>query len=132
MNEQDILIVALGGSVVGLNMDDGTQVWRNSMTFGGHAWVALAVSKTRVYASASAKKLFCIDRQTGETLWAQATTGLGRATILAIEERIIICKGGFVDCFSVDGTLVWSQSVKKIGKGVAALGLTDNVVQADG
>ena len=132
MYEKEILIVALGGSVVGLNMSDGTQAWRNNMTFGGHAWVALAVSHTRVYASASAKKLFCIDRQTGETLWAQPTTGLGRATILSVEERVIICKGGFVDCFSTDGDLLWSQSLKKLGKGVAALGLTEKVVQADG
>ncbi|MEC7987813.1 MAG: hypothetical protein VX278_21775, partial [Myxococcota bacterium] len=73
-----------------------------------------------------------IDRQTGETLWTHPTIGLGRATILATETRIVVCKGGFVDCFSVDGRQLWSQSLKKLGKGVAALGLTENVVQADG
>ena len=132
MSGKEILIVALGGSVVGLHMETGEQAWRNNMTLGGHAWVALAVASDRVYASASAKKLFCIDRQSGETLWAAPTTGLGRATLLIAEERIIICKGGLVDCFSTDGSIVWSQNLKRLGKGVAAMGLTDNVVQADG
>ena len=132
MSGKKILIVALGGSVVGLHMDSGVEVWRNNMTFGGHAWVALAVSCERVYASASAKKLFCIDRETGETLWSHPTTGLGRATLLVNQHKVVVCKGGQVDCFSVDGTLIWSQNLKKLGKGVAALGFTDNVVQADG
>lgn len=132
MTENEILIVALGGCVVGLNMQTGTEVWRNSMTLGGHAWVALAVSEERVYASASAKKVFCIDRETGVTVWSHATSGLGRATLIASKKQIVVCKGGLVDCFSVDGALLWTQNLKKLGKGVAALGLTNNVVQADG
>ena len=132
MTENEILIVALGGCVVGLNMQTGIEVWRNSMTLGGHAWVALAVSQDRVYASASAKKVFCIDRQSGTTVWSHATSGLGRATLLISKQQVIVCKGGLVDCFSIEGNLLWTKNLKKLGKGVAALGLTENVVQADG
>ena len=132
MKAEDILIVALGGSVVGLHMKTGAEVWRNNMTLGGHSWVALDISSSKIYASASAKKLFCIDRLSGKTIWTHSTSGLGRATMLITEETLIVCKGGLVDCFSKEGELIWTQNLKKLGKGAAALGITDHVVQADG
>ena len=130
---QGPLIIALGGRVVGLNKDTGTQIWRNEMQGGGLSWVALAVSETRVFCSASASKIFCIDRFTGETLWSSKTSGLGRATILYEDNKVFVCKSGHTDCFNVQsGALIWSEDLRSLGKMGAAIGLTDNVVQADG
>ena len=130
--QKEILTVALDGALVGLDADTGIELWKNTMPLGGHAWVALGMLGDLVFASASAKKLFCIDKHTGQTNWVVATSGMGRATILVSEDRVIIYKGSFVDAFSFNGSHLWSTHLKKVGKGAAALALNDIVVQADG
>ena len=132
MQPNDVLIVALGGRVLGIDSVSGDVLWSNEMELGGIAWVALGVSETRVYSSASAKRIFCIDRATGETLWDRPTSGLGRATLICDNSGITVCKSGLLDKFSTAGDLLWSKDLQQYGKGVAALGLTDNVIQADG
>ena len=127
-----VLITALGGRVLGIESDTGQLVWSNEMELGGISWVALGVSETRVFSSASAKRIFCIERATGATLWDRPTSGLGRATLICDESGVIVCKSGLLDKFSMEGELLWSTDLQQYGKGVAALGLTNNVVQADG
>jgi len=132
MQRNDVLVVALGGRVLGVDAISGEVIWSNEMELGGIAWVALGVDESRVYSSASAKRIFCIDRATGNTLWDRPTSGLGRATIICDESGISVCKSGLLDKFSIDGDLLWSTDLQQYGKGVAALGLTGNVIQADG
>lgn len=132
MTEQP-LVVALGGRVLGMDPSSGSELWRNEMPGGGLDYVAIAVTDQYVVASASAAKIFCLYRKTGETKWTAKTTGIGRATILKQDGMIFVCKTGFLDCYSVlDGQKLWTQDLRKIGKSGAALGLTNNVVQADG
>ena len=127
------LIVALGGRVIGVDLESGLELWRNEMHGGGLSWVAIAVTDIHVFSSASASSIFCIDRHTGKTIWMSKTSGLGRATILCTKDKVIVSKSGYIDCFDVsDGKLVWQQSVRSAGTGGAALGVTNNVVQADG
>ena len=127
------LIVALGGRVVGVDVDTGQELWRNEMHGGGLSWVAIAVTEGHVFSSASSAKIFCIDRHTGEEIWTAKTSSLGRATILCTGDKVIVSKSGYLDCFlASDGMLQWSQSLRDVGKGGAALGVTNNVVQADG
>ena len=128
----EILVIALGGRVVGLDANTGGEMWRNEMELGGISFVALAADETHVFASASARKVFCIDRQTGKTLWAQSTSGMGRATLLLSKEKLIVSKGGRIDCFTTAGKALWNHDLRKTGKGVAALCLANQVVQADG
>ena len=131
--EKKPLIVALGGRVVGVDLQSGLEIWRNEMHGGGLSWVAIAVTDRYVFSSASASSVFCIDRQTGATVWMSQTSGLGRATILCTGDKVIISKSGYIDCFQMnDGQLLWKQSLRDAGTGGAALGVTDNVVQADG
>ena len=100
---------------------------------GGLSWVAIGVTEEYVFSSASAAKIFCINRMTGENIWTAQTTGLGRATILCTKNRVIVSKSGFLDCFNIeDGSKLWYQDLRGAGKGGAALGDTNNVVQADG
>ena len=127
------LVVALGGRVIGIDQQTGNELWRNEMHGGGLSWVAIAVTDEYVFSSASASKIFCINRQTGESPWAAKTTGLGRATILCTDERVFISKSGFLDCFNkTNGEHLWVQDLRGAGKGGAALGVSNNVVQADG
>jgi outer membrane protein assembly factor BamB len=130
--EEEMIIVGLEASIVALHPETGGLCWHNEMTLGGHSSVALAVSPVHVFASASAKKLFCLDKKTGETLWSEQTTGMGRATLMVMEDRICVSKGGFVDCFSFAGVLLWSKNLKRWGKKAAALAYGNQVVQADG
>lgn len=126
------LIVALGGRVLGIDPSTGLALWRNEMLHGGLDYVAIAVGDDCVIASASAAKVFCITRETGETLWSTKTTGIGRASLIREEDKIFVCKGGLLDCFTAQGELIWTQNLRKVAKSGAALGFTDNVVQADG
>ena len=126
------LIVGLGGRVLGIDPRTGSELWRNEMLHGGLDYVAIFVSDACVVASASAARIFCINRETGETNWSEKTTGIGRASVLKEEDKVFICKGGHLDCFSETGRLLWSQDLRKVAKSGAALGFTNNVVQADG
>jgi outer membrane protein assembly factor BamB len=127
------LIVALGGRVIGIDQNTGKELWKNEMHGGGLAWVAIAVTDEFVFSSASASKIFCINRRSGENVWSAKTTGMGRATILCTEDHVFISKSGCLDCFNkLDGSQLWGQDLRAAGKGCAALGVTDNVVQADG
>lgn len=126
------LVVGLGGRVLGIDPMTGAELWRNEMLHGGLEYVAIAVFDECVVASASAARVFYIDRKTGETIWSEKTTGIGRASLIKEGSQIFICKGGHLDCFSETGNVLWSQDLRKVGKSGAALGFTDNVVQADG
>jgi hypothetical protein len=129
---ESILVVALEGRVIGIDIQTGQEQWRNEMHCGGIRHVALCVTSDRVYASASAKRFFCIDRQSGETIWERMTQGMGRATILVSPETIVVYKRGFVEAFDLNGDVRWTTKLKNAGKGAAALGLGNNVTQADG
>jgi outer membrane protein assembly factor BamB len=127
------LIVALGGRVVGLSVATGDVLWHNELQGSGVGYVALAVTTEFVVVSASAARLFCLSRESGEIVWSGKTTGLGRATILIQESQVFIAKSGNLDCFHLlTGQLEWTKGLHKLGKKSAALGLTNNVVQADG
>lgn len=131
--QKEPLVVALGGRVLALDKDTGTELWRNDMHGSGLSWVALAVSSTCVLASASASRVFCIDKFSGATLWTAKTKGIGRATILLDEGTVFVSKSGWIDCFNCQtGALLWSSDVRSVGKGTAALGITNVVIQADG
>ena len=99
MPSNDILVVALGGRVLGIDASSGQTMWTNEMELGGISWVALGVTEDLVFSSASAKRVFCIDRTTGLTLWDRPTSGLGRATLICDDTGIVVCKRGLFDKF---------------------------------
>jgi outer membrane protein assembly factor BamB len=129
--EQTILIVAVGGSVNGLDPKTGAWLWKNSLPGGGFGEVAISVHDDFLIASAAGPLVYCLDRQTGNEVWRAATEKSGRATILVQDWRIFVAKSGAVDCFTMDGHLIWSQPLPVMGSGRLALGFPGNVVQAD-
>jgi len=132
MSEEEYLIVGLEASIVALHPHTGIEMWRNNMPLGGHSFVALAVNMRSVFASANAKRVFCIDKKTGQTIWSQSTSGMGRATLIATESRVFVSKGGFIDAFSIEGDHLWGKSLKNMGKKPASLAFAMFVSQADG
>ena len=127
------LIVALGGRVVSLDVGTGETLWHNELQGSGVGFVALAVNDAFVVASASAASVFCLNRFSGELVWSAKTGGLGRATLLIQDAQVFVAKSGHVDCFHLPtGQVEWSRDLHRLGRKSAALGVTHNVVQADG
>mgnify|MGYP001560362752 CR=1 FL=1 len=128
---EPILIVALGGSVCGLDPHTGAWRWKNALPGGGFGEVAISVQDGYVIASATGPVVYCLDSKTGAELWHSHTEKPGRATILVQDELVYVAKTGVVDCFDIDGRLLWSQQLPGLGSGRLALGFPRNVVQAD-
>jgi len=126
-----LLIVAVNGMVHGLDAANGTPVWANALDGGGFGAVEIAIENDTVLACASGGFLFCLDYATGEVRWKAPTSGLhGRATMLADGERVMLAKGGAVDCYAIaSGERLWS--VPNLSTGSAALGVPGRVRQAD-
>jgi len=129
--DSPVLIVALGGSVCGVDPHTGSWLWKNALTGGGFGEVAISVQDGYVIASADGPVVYCLDSKTGSELWHASTEKPGRATILVHEGRVYVAKTGVVDCFDIDGHLIWSQQLPGMGSGRLALGFPGNVVQAD-
>src|SRR6478672_5540169 len=103
--EQPVLIVALGGSVCGLDPKSGAWLWKNALPGGGFGEVAISVHEGFVIASANGPIAYCLDDKTGNELWRAKTENSGRATILVQDGRVYVAKTGVVDCFDMDGAL---------------------------
>ena len=88
------LVVALGGRVLGIDPRNGVEIWRNEMLLGGLEYVAIAVSDSFVVASASAARIFCIDRETGETKWSEKTGSISTKDIYQLASKqtvMVVC-----------------------------------------
>lgn len=129
--DRSILVAALDGHVYGLDRTTGEVRWHNGLPGGGTDEIFLAIGYGVVVVSAHRSRLFCLDYLTGETRWEHTTQTAGRATIVVEPDQIVCAKGGYVDCFSPDGKLLWQQPLRGAGQGRIALGYPGNVAQAD-
>jgi outer membrane protein assembly factor BamB len=127
----NVLIVALGGSVCGLDAETGAWLWKNALPGGGFGEVAISVHEDCVIASAFGDLVYCLHPHDGREIWRAQTAKPGRATIVVQGERIYVAKSGVVDCFTFGGHALWSQPLPVLGSGRLALGFPGNVVQAD-
>jgi outer membrane protein assembly factor BamB len=128
---EPVLIVALGGSVCGIDAKSGAWLWKNALPGGGFGEVAISVHEGFVIAAANGAVVYCLDSQTGHELWRAETDRSGRATILVQDDRVFVARSGVVDCLDLDGHKQWTQALPAMGSGRLALGFPGNVVQAD-
>lgn len=131
-DKQSILVVALHGNVVGLDTESGEVRWKNGLLAGGYGEVEIAFlgEADAVLASAFGARLFCLDYRTGAERWAVDTTSAGHATLIVEGGRIYLAKAGVIDCFTLEGVMLWSQLLTGLGTGHAALGFHGNVRHA--
>jgi outer membrane protein assembly factor BamB len=127
----DLLVVALRGVVVALDRTSGREVWRNELEAGGLGAVYLVVEHDLVFASAAGSGVFALEYATGATRWTASTTGAGRATILVEDDAVFVAKGGYLDCFGLDGQPRWKQELSGLGSGPASLAFPGHEAQAD-
>ncbi len=129
--DRSLLIVGLKGKLYALDRTSGAMRWQDDLAGGGSGEVAIAVDHGIVVASAFGKAIFCLDYATGEVRWQAPTQAGGRATIVIEPDHIVCAKGGYVDCYALDGRRLWAQPLHGAGVGRVALGYPGNVVQAD-
>ncbi len=127
----NILILGISGKLVGIDSSTGQVRWENGMKGGGYGEVGIAATTEYVFASAQSAKLFCLRYGSGEELWVVDTSSMGRATIVVEDDRVYVAKSGVVDCFTFDGSCVWTQRLEGKGFGRIAMGFPGNIVQAD-
>ncbi|MEI8255708.1 MAG: PQQ-binding-like beta-propeller repeat protein, partial [Deltaproteobacteria bacterium] len=126
-----VMVVAVNGAVHGVDSTSGAALWTNPLDGAGFGVVEIEIENDALLACPAGGFVFCLDQASGETRWRAATSGLhGRATMLMDGDRVVVAKGGAVDCFAVaTGEKLWS--VKNVGTGSVALGVPGRVRQAD-
>ena len=129
--DRSVIVVALSGTVVGLDRLSGHIRWENNLPGGGMGEVFLGFRYGVLAVSARGDDLFRLDYLTGQTLWRASTTGSGRATILVEPDMIIVGKGGYLDAFDHHGRRGWQQRLSGRGVGGIAIALPGNVAQSD-
>lgn len=128
---RSVLVLAISGHVVGIDTTTGQERWRNDLKGGGYGVVELEIRAGLVFATAQLAHVYCLDYLTGETRWVADASRQGRGTMLVDGERVIVAKGGVVDCFTLGGQRLWTQELRGLGTGAVAMGLPGNVRQAD-
>jgi outer membrane protein assembly factor BamB len=121
MSAHPVLVVGINGRLVGIDANSGAIAWEDGLKGGGYGEVSIAANATHVVASALNAKVFCFRYPTGEPLWTESTSAMGRATIVIEDDRIYVAKNGEVDCFSLDGRKLWSQPLKGKSLGRVAM-----------
>ena len=126
-----ILLAALNGSVTGLDAATGESVWTHALDGAGFGVVEIALERDIVLACPASGSIFCLEYASGTLRWKAATSGLhGRATMLVDADRVVVAKGGALDCFALtSGERLWN--VRNLGTGSVALALPGRVRQAD-
>jgi len=126
--EAQVLVVALGGTLLGQDPLTGKILWKRDVHRFGNP-LALVVTPTAIYA-AGLDQLVRLDYPSGELRWA-ARVPRGRNMLLLQGQRLYVGGAGEVACFTLDGKLVWHEPFKGQGRPAVALGFPGNVVQAD-
>jgi len=125
-----VLVVAFGGRVFGLDPQSGGHIWRHEMDLvGQNNLVRLAVDGDRVYAMIY-DQLECLDQATGSRIW-RAEVGSACDTLLVAGDLVYAAGAGTLRAFRRDGTLAWSDDFRGQGQGAPALALAGRVIQAD-
>ena len=125
--DRRILVVNVAGRLIGLEANTGQIVWRNDLD-SSETSIEFAIHGSLVLAISNLKTLYCIDYLSGRTHWSATTsTSSGPATMLCDGPFVFVARQGDVDCFNLQGQLLWTQKFSKLGKGRAGLGMPNNV-----
>jgi len=125
-----VLVVALSGRVLGMQVADGRVLWEQEL--GAPEEVEVLIFGDRIYAS-NGRNLYVLRYPDGAQLLSLALPGtyLGRATMVIEGDRLFVATRGEISCFALDGGLLWHDGLRGRGVGSIALGFPGNFRQAD-
>lgn len=73
------VIVGLKGTVVALQRKTGAELWRNPLR-DGNDFVNVVIDRDCIFATTSGE-IFCLEKDSGKTLWHNSLKGLGRGMV---------------------------------------------------
>ena len=130
MVSHPVLVLALNGRVLGLQVTDGKLLWEHQI--GSHGEVELLSTGDRIYAT-DGRNLYAFRYPDGEQLLALGLPGayFGRSTMVVEGGRLFVATRGEISCFTLEGQLLWHDGLQGRGVGSVALGFPGNLRQAD-
>lgn len=111
-----VLVAGMKGCVIALDRALGRERWRTRIETGD-ALVAIARMDHLVLA-AGRERLACLGLADGTLVWhTRLSPGpTGRALLSVEGERIVVQRGGLVECFDRDGARIWSWRTEASGE----------------
>ena len=109
-----VLVVAFGGEVVGLDPASGRTLWSHRGKYKGDAHPTRAgVGDGTVYAGPIDDELHLLDYATGKLLFCSKIPHVTGGTVMTVDRQIYFAGNAVVDCFGLDGRLLWSARFDK-------------------
>jgi hypothetical protein len=79
-----------------------------------------------VYAASEEELVVCLEADTGDKLWEQATVEYGHASLLVAGDDLFVARGSHVECLDRrTGSSRWAKTVRGMGKGLASLAIPE-------
>lgn len=129
-SSRDILVTASNGRVFGLARKTGEVRWENELVDSGWNDVFLAMRHDTLMASSTEAFVYRIDYKTGATVWRVETKASGQAQIVIESDCITVAKGGYLECFDLEGHRLWRRAYPNKWSGALAFGYSGNILQA--
>jgi len=123
------VVVTFNGRVFGLEPETGAVRWEHRLE-GWRSTARLAITEQHVVI-ATHTDVHCFDYQTGEEYWKVKRVHSGAASVLVVNERVVVASNGEVECVTMTGEPLWSNGFAGKGYGALAMGVPYSVIQAD-
>lgn len=125
-----IIVVAFNAQVFGMDTATGTRLWSHK----GNAFNTAArtvVHGERVFVVGMHEDdLICFHLERGTELWRRPCQTSGMS-MMVVDGRLFLASAGQVECFSLDGELLWFDGFKGCGMGPVSLAVDGQSVQPD-
>ena len=106
-----VLVVALGGEVFGIDPGSGRKLWSHAGKDTGDPHpVRVVVLGGTVYAGPIDRELHLLEYATGRLLARTKIPHATGGTVMMVDNQIYFAGNGAVDCFGLDGGLLWSST----------------------
>lgn len=128
-----VLVIALGGEVFGLDPASGQTLWAHRGKDRGDSHpVRVVVLGTTVYAGPIDGELHLLEYTTGRLIARSKIPHSTGGTVMTVDGQIYFAGNAMVDCFGLDGQLLWSARFDADNDARAvSLGVPGHAVQGD-
>jgi len=124
-----VIVVAFGDRVFGVDPATGEARWEHETESTG-AELFLLVTPTEIFVAAR-RGLTCLRYPTGEVVWSAESRAYGRPSMVLEGDRLLVGRGGEVECYTRSGQFLWHNPFKGKGAGPVALATPSSAAQAD-
>ena len=129
--DRSVVVVAFGGRLFGLSVEDGAVLWEHGGL--GYGVVEVLVERDRIFVSADGRHMHCFTYPEGRRVGRIRLPGsyTGRPTMLLQDGRLFVGRGGQITCLNKDGQILWHDSMTGKGLGSVSIAFPGNVRHGD-